>query len=95
VTKQITRLASGEGVPHPRASAVFMKAQHPHCPSASPAVLFAAVLCGVESRLLWQGQPITLGEDFLTMIDAAQEWEACAPPAVAPFALPPALRGPH
>merc|ERR1712216_775340 len=46
VTRQAKRLASGEGVPHPRSSAVFM-----------------------------QGQPVTLGSDFLTLIDEAQAWE--------------------
>jgi len=44
--KQATKLVSGEGVPHPRANAVFM-----------------------------EDRPVSLGWDFLTLIDEAQEWE--------------------
>jgi hypothetical protein len=94
VTRQATRLASGEGVPHPRASAVFMKAHRappvpmsPHCtpppprPRASPSP--PAPLTVVPG----EGKPITLGDDFLALIDEAQEWEA-PPSAHAPLSPP-------
>jgi len=46
VLKQATKLASGQGVPHPRAEATFH-----------------------------EGVVVTLGDDFLALIDEAQEWE--------------------